>query len=105
MIYDPSRISYADLIEIFWRTADPTDDGGQYVDRGFQYTSAIWYQSAVEKEQAETSKLALEASQRFGSGQLVTPILPFTTFYPAEKYHQDYYKVNPLHYQLYTNGS
>lgn len=106
VIYDPSVIDYADLIEIFWRTADPTDDGGQYVDRGPQYTSAIWYQSEEEKNIAEASKSALEASWRFGSGvKLVTPIIPFTTFYPAEDYHQNYYKLNSLHYKLYTSGS
>ena len=105
VIYDPSLIDYADLVEIFWRTADPTDSGGQYVDRGPQYTSAIWYQTPEEKVIAESSKSALEASGRFGSGKLVTPILPYTTFYPAEDYHQNYYKVNPLHYQAYTSGS
>lgn len=62
VIYDPSIIEYSDLVEIFWRTADPIDDGGQYVDRGFQYTSAIWYQTEEEKNFAEASKSALEAS-------------------------------------------
>ena len=105
VIYDANIINYSDLVEIFWRTANPVDDGGQYVDRWPQYTSAIWYQSDEEKSLAENSKSALEASAIFGSGKLVTPILPFTTFYPAEDYHQNYYKVNSLHYQLYTNGS
>ncbi len=105
VIYDANVIDYEDLLEIFWRIADPTDDGGQYVDRGFQYTSAIWYQSDDEKMLAETSKIALEKSLRFWSGKLVTPILPFVSFYRAETYHQDYYKVNPLHYKAYTSGS
>ena len=105
MIYDPSIIDYEDLLEIFWRTADPTDDGGQYVDRGFQYTSAIWYQTPEELVMATSSKSALEVSGRFGSGKLVTPILPYVSFYPAEDYHQNYYKLNALHYKVYTNGS
>jgi peptide methionine sulfoxide reductase msrA/msrB len=105
VIYDPEIIGYDDLIEIFWRTADPVDDGGQYVDRGFQYTSAIWYQSEAEQKIALDSKAALEKSLRFGSGKIVTPVLAFVPFYPAEDYHQDYYKVNPLHYKVYTNGS
>ena len=105
MIYDPSIIDYEDLLQIFWRTANPVDDGGQYVDRGFQYTSAIWYQNPDEQKIAESSKIALEQSGRFGSGRLVTPILPYVSFYPAEDYHQNYYKANPLHYQIYTGGS
>jgi peptide methionine sulfoxide reductase msrA/msrB len=104
--YDPTIIEYADLIEILWREADPTDSGGQYVDRGAQYTSAIWYQTPDEQKIAETSKSALEKSGRFGSGvKLVTPILPFTTFYSAEDYHQNYYRSNPIHYKVYTSGS
>lgn len=105
VVYDPTIIDYSDLLAIFWRIANPVDDGGQYVDRGFQYTSAIWYQIPEEQSAAEFSKSELQASWRFGSGILVTPILPFTTFYPAENYHQDYYKVNPLHYKVYTGGS
>ncbi len=105
VVYDPNILDYADLVEIFWRTANPVDDGGQYVDRGFQYTSAIWYQNHEEQKIALASKLALEQSGRFWSGKIVTPILPFTTFYPAEDYHQNYYKVNSLHYQIYTGGS
>ena len=105
VIYDPSIIEYADLVEILWRTADPTDDGGQYVDRGFQYTAAIWYQTESERQIAEASKMALERSGRFGSGKLETPVLPYVSFYPAEAYHQDYYKSNPIHYKVYTSGS
>ncbi len=104
VVYDASRISYDDLLQIFWRTANPTDAEGQYVDRGFQYTSAIFYSTEQEKKMAEDSKIALAKSGRFQK-ELVTPILAFTTFYPAEDYHQNYYKVNPVKYNLYTNGS
>lgn len=65
VVYDPNILDYADLVEIFWRTANPVDDGGQYVDRGFQYTSAIWYQNHEEQKIALASKLALEQSGRF----------------------------------------
>lgn len=105
VIYDPELIDYDDLLQIFWRTADPTDDGGQYVDRGREYSSAIWYQSPEEQQIAEASKSALEKSGRFGSGRLVTPVLPYVSFYPAEDYHQNYYRLNPLHYKVYTSGS
>jgi peptide methionine sulfoxide reductase msrA/msrB len=105
VIYDPQVIDYEDLLQIFWRTANPVDDGGQYVDRGPQYTSAIWYQSEDEKKIAEASKSALEVSGRFGSGKLVTPLLPYVSFYRAEDYHQNYYKLNSLHYKVYTSGS
>jgi peptide methionine sulfoxide reductase msrA/msrB len=103
--YDSNIIDYDDLLQIFWRTADPTDAGGQYVDRGFQYSSAIWYQTDSEKSIAEASKSALSASKRFGDNPLVTPVLKYVSFYPAENYHQDYYKVNPLHYKTYTSWS
>ncbi len=105
IIYDKNIIDYDDLLQILWRTANPVDDGGQYVDRGFQYTSAIWYQSEEERAQAEASKNTLQVSGRFGSGIIATPILPYVNFYRAEDYHQDYYKQNPLHYKVYTNGS
>ncbi|MBC7503939.1 peptide-methionine (R)-S-oxide reductase MsrB, partial [Candidatus Gracilibacteria bacterium] len=105
VIYDPQIIDYDDLLQIFWRTANPVDDGGQYVDRGPQYTSAIWYQNPEEQKIAESSKSELEKSARFGSGRLVTPILSYVSFYRAEDYHQNYYRLNPLHYKIYTSGS
>jgi peptide methionine sulfoxide reductase msrA/msrB len=105
VIYDPSIISYNDLLQIFWRTANPTDDGGQYIDRGFQYTSAIFYSNESEKQLADASKKSIAESGRYGTGKVLTPIIPFTTFYPAEDYHQDYYKKNPVRYNFYTNGS
>jgi len=105
VIYDPSKISYEDLLQIFWRTANPTDATGQYVDRWFQYTSAIFYNTNEEKEIAEKSIKELEKSKRFWDKKIITPIIKFTTFYDAEEYHQDYYIKNPVRYNVYTNWS
>ena len=102
--YDPNRISYEQLLDIFWRHVDPTDPGGQFVDRGSQYRSAIFYHDAWQKELAERSREKLANSGRFGK-PVATEILPFTHFYPAEDYHQDYYKKNPLRYKLYRANS
>lgn len=102
--FDPERISYAELLEVFWRQIDPTDGGGQFVDRGRQYSTAIWHYNEAQKRAAEDSKRALGASGRFPRA-IVTPILPFASFYPAEDYHQDFYKKNPDHYYRYRRGS
>lgn len=89
--YDPTRISYEKLLEVFWQHVDPTDPGGQFADRGDQYRSAIFYASQTEKELAEASMHRLAASGRFNK-PIATDILPLGKFYPAEDYHQDYYK-------------
>lgn len=102
--YDPKIISYAQLVEAFWRTIDPTDDGGQFVDRGKQYRTAIFYGNMEEKAIAEASKKRLEAAGVF-SKPIVTRILPLETFWPAEDYHQDFYKTSPLRYKTYRMGS
>ena len=104
VVYDPKKLDYNVLLDLFWRHIDPTDDGGSFVDRGFQYTSAIYYEDDDQKELAEESKKKLDESGRYDS-KIVTPILKFTTFYPAEEYHQDYSKKNPLRYKLYRGGS
>ncbi|MEW6519295.1 MAG: peptide-methionine (S)-S-oxide reductase MsrA [Thermodesulfobacteriota bacterium] len=104
IIYDPARISYTRLLDVFWHQIDPTDPDGQFVDRGHAYTSAIFYHDQQQKEEAEKSKEALGASNIF-SRPIVTPILAASTFYPAEEYHQDYYRKNPLRYQYYRYGS
>ena len=83
---------------------DPTDPGGQFYDRGSSYESAIFYHSDTQKEIAEASKIALHSSGKF-SKPIVTPILEAKPFYPAEQYHQDYYKKNPTHYNRYQVGS
>ena len=100
IFYDPQRVAYAALVEIFWRSVDPTDRGGQFCDRGESYETAIFANSLEQKQQAEASKGALQ-----GSGVLtqpiVTPIEAAGPFYPAEDYHQNYYQVNPLRYGFY----
>lgn len=102
--YDPTRISYARLLEVFWMQINPTDNGGQFVDRGHQYTTAIWYYNDEQRALAEQSKAALAASARFES-EIVTPILPYKNFFAAEDYHQDFYKKSPAHYYRYRRGS
>ena len=93
--YDSSRIAYTQLLEVLWRQINPTDAGGQFVDRGPQYRSAIFYLNDEQKHQAELSKEDLGKTRRFDK-PIVTDILKATAFYPAEDYHQDYYKKNPI---------
>ncbi len=104
IVYDPALVSYEMLLEIFWMNIDPTDDGGQFVDRGRQYRSAIFYLDNEQKRLAETSKQDLAETGRFDK-PIVTEIVPSTRFYPAEDYHQDYYKKNPLRYKFYRYNS
>ncbi len=102
--FDASKISYAQILDIFWRQIDPTDDSGQFVDRGHQYSTAIFYTSEEQKKIAEDSKRNLEESGWF-SRPIVTVIRPFTTFYPADDYHQDYYKKSAFRYKYYRSRS
>jgi peptide methionine sulfoxide reductase msrA/msrB len=102
--YDPSKVTYQQLLDYFWRHIDPTDTGGQFVDRGSQYRSVIFYQDEEQKRLAQKSKEALDHSGRFKK-PVVTDIVKFTNFYPAEEYHQDYYKKNPLRYRYYRYAS
>jgi peptide methionine sulfoxide reductase msrA/msrB len=102
--YDPAKISYDRLLDVFWRQIDPTDAGGSFVDRGPQYRSAIFYHNDAQKQAAETSKAALGAAGRYDA-PIATEILKFEKFHPAEAYHQDYYKKNPLRYKFYRHGS
>ncbi len=101
VFYDPAVVSYQTLVEFFWQQIDPTDDGGQFVDRGQQYRSVIFYHDETQKSIAEKSRATLEASGRFKK-PIVTQILPFAPFYAAEDYHQDYYKKNPIRYKVYS---
>ena len=98
--FDPERVSYAELVEIFWRTIDPTDAGGQFCDRGKSYATAIFANSQEQNRLAEASKKMIESSGVLAQ-PLVTTIEPAGQFYPAETYHQDYYKKNPLRYKFY----
>lgn len=102
--YDPSVVSYEQLLGIYWRHIDPTDEGGQFVDRGSQYRSAVFYQDDEQKHLAEKSRDELKRSGAF-TRPVVTQILPLTTFYEAEDYHQDYYRKNPARYQFYRSHS
>jgi peptide methionine sulfoxide reductase msrA/msrB len=102
--YDPTRISYETLLQVFWRQIDPTDAGGQFVDRGRQYRSAIFVRTDEERRAAEASRDALAASGRF-SKPIVTEIIAFRSFHPAEDYHQNYYETHPIRYKYYRHGS
>lgn len=102
--YDRRLISYTDLLEVLWRSMDPTDSGGQFADRGESYTSAVFYVDEQQRELARESKQTLAESGRFEK-PIVTPILPATEFYPAEEYHQDYAVRNPFRYKMYRSGS
>jgi peptide methionine sulfoxide reductase msrA/msrB len=102
--YDPSKITYQELLEFFWRHIDPTDPGGQFADRGSQYRTAIFYHDEEQRRLAEESKQALSMSGRFDK-PIVTEIVPFTKFYEAEDYHQDYYQKQSSGYRLYRSGS
>lgn len=104
IIFDPEVVSYDDLLDKFWRQIDPTDAGGQFNDRGEQYSSAVFYHNNEQKKAAEASLKALEESCRF-SEPIATRIIEATDFFPAEEYHQDYYKKNPIRYRYYRFGS
>lgn len=102
--FDPGKVSYTTLLDVFFKHMDPTDPGGQFADRGFQYTTAVFYHNEKQKALAEQYLSDLEASGRFDK-PLVTKIIEYTTFYPAEDYHQDYYLKNPANYNAYRTGS
>jgi peptide methionine sulfoxide reductase msrA/msrB len=104
VVYDPNRITTEKLLEVFWRHIDPTDAGGQFVDRGSQYVSTIFYANEQEKILAEASREKIASSGRFNK-PIMTGILPLGPFYKAENYHQDYYRKNPAHYKSYRSGS
>jgi peptide-methionine (S)-S-oxide reductase len=100
--YDPRKVSYEQLLEYFWHHVDPTVKDRQFCDEGNQYRTAIFYRNDREKAAAEASKAALEKSGRFA--KIYTEIAPAGTFYPAEEYHQDYYKKNPIRYKYYRTA-
>ena len=102
--YNPEVISYAKLLNIYWRNVDPTDDSGQFIDRGKHYATAVFFDSPEQKQTAEQSKQELAAFGRF-KNEIVTPILEAGPFYPAEDYHQDYYEKSSFNYKRYRSGS
>jgi peptide methionine sulfoxide reductase msrA/msrB len=104
ILYDPAEISYERLLGVFWQQIDPTDPGGQFVDRGSSYKSAIFYHSEEQKRIAEESKQKLAESGIF-SNPIVTEVRPAAKFYPAEDYHQDYYKKSSVRYRFYRSNS
>jgi len=104
IVYDPARISYERLLGVFWKQIDPTDPGGQFVDRGSQYRTAIFYHNEEQKRLAEMSKQRLNKSRKYNK-PIVTQIAKAGKFYVAEDYHQDYYKQCPLKYGSYRQGS
>jgi peptide-methionine (S)-S-oxide reductase len=103
VLYDPARVSYARLLDVFWRNVDPLDGRGQFCDKGEQYTGAIFFATPEERRLAEASKRAIEQAGRV-KGRIVTAILPAATFYKAEEYHQSYYKKNPIRYRFYRTN-
>ena len=101
--YDPTRVSYEKLLEVFWRNIDPTQRDGQFCDHGSQYRTAIFYHDDEQKRLAEASRAALVKSKPF-KGEIVTEITAAPEFYRAEEYHQDFYKKSPTRYKLYRTG-
>jgi len=101
--YDPKKISYKKLLEIFWQQIDPEDIKGQFADRGTQYKTAIFYHNSSQKKLAEQSKAKIKSTGKFNV--IVTEIKKAETFYPAEEYHQNYAKKNPIRYKLYKLAS
>jgi peptide-methionine (S)-S-oxide reductase len=101
--YDPSKVTYTTLLEVFWRNVDPTQRDGQFCDHGSQYRTAIFYHGDEQKRLAEASKAALQKNKPF-KGEIVTEVTAAPEFYRAEEYHQDFYKKNPTRYKLYRSG-
>jgi peptide-methionine (S)-S-oxide reductase len=101
VLYDPSKITYLKLIEVYWHNVDPFVKDRQFCDTGNQYRTVIFYHDEAQKKIALESKASIE---KMGRGEVYTQIVPFKEFYPAEEYHQDYYKKNPMQYKLYRTG-
>jgi len=101
--YDPDKVSYPQLLDIFWQNIDVFDDRGQFCDKGQQYRAAVFFGNPEEEKLAQQSKQSLQSRIK-GSNRIVTQIIPTDTFYPAEDYHQDYYQKNPVRYKYYRYG-
>jgi peptide-methionine (S)-S-oxide reductase len=103
IVYDPNKVSYTKLLDVFWHNIDPTAVDRQFCDQGKQYRSGVFFHDEAQKNAALATKAALEKSKPF-TGKIVTEITAATTFWPAEEYHQDYYKKNPIRYNFYRTG-
>jgi peptide-methionine (S)-S-oxide reductase len=103
IVYDPAKVTYAQLLDVFWKNVDPTDGGGQFCDRGSQYRTGIFAHGEEQQRLAEQSRKDLEASGKLKK-KIVTEVLPAADFYAAEDYHQDYYLRNPVRYKFYRFG-
>jgi len=103
VVYDPAKVSYQKLLDHFWKNVDPLTPNAQFCDHGTQYRAAIFYGNDEEKRQAEASRQAVEQSKRF-TEPIVTQIVSAAKFYPAEDYHQDFYKKNPIRYKFYKHN-
>ena len=103
VVYDPKKVSYEKLLDVYWVNVDPTVRNRQFCDSGTQYRTAIFYHTEEQRKAAEASKAAIEKTKPF-KDPIVTPIEMAGPFYPAEDYHQDYYKKNPVRYQFYRTG-
>jgi peptide-methionine (S)-S-oxide reductase len=103
VVYDPKKVTYEQLLDVFWHNVDPTVKDRQFCDSGSQYRTGIFYHDAAQRKAAEDSRAALEKSKPFKQ-PIVTQIEMAGAFYPAEDYHQDYYKKNPVRYQIYRSG-
>ena len=103
VVYDPKKVSYEKLVEVFWRNIDPTVKDRQFCDTGTQYRTAVFYHTPEQKRIAEEAKAKLEKSKPFKAA-IVTPVQAAGDFWPAEEYHQDYYKKNPVRYKFYRTS-
>lgn len=104
IVFNPNKVSFADLLEIYWLQIDPTDNGGQFADRGASYRPIIFYKNEEQKQVAQKSKANLNQINLYNE-PIVVDILPYKNFFAAEDNHQKYYKKNPIHYNLYKEGS
>jgi peptide-methionine (S)-S-oxide reductase len=103
VVYDPAKVTYEKLLEVFWVNIDPTEMNRQFCDSGTQYRTGIFFHNEAQRKAAEASKAALEKTKPF-KGPILTPVEMAGTFYPAEDYHQDYYRKNPVRYKFYRSG-
>jgi len=105
IVFEPAQVTFAELLDLFWRNVDPTTCDRQFADAGNQYRTAFFFHSEEQRKQAVASKEKMERSGKFGNKPIVTEIVPASTFYPAEEYHQKYYQKNSVRYKFYRINS